>query len=368
MQSGGENLVNLADLSGKQLEAKLHEQGVDGELLHSTSLDVDGQGGRDLACLIRTPDGQTDTVFLLDDGSNLKIKRYSEAQSTQNDPSWNKYRFGMVVQRLMHAFPASSSRENGLLNRIQEAFLPKFASDPTSEQLKLLKEVNDIKDPRFLVPLMGIAKHDLKNGRAYDAFVINEVYSGIISLIPYLKMDELIKLKAHVEALRAEAQSSHQNKSDDVHRERAERHMKRLESIGQEINSELRYRIQHEYSYVPSSDPRYISTHYKSALSGLVETPEKAAEGITQLLWSGEDPKTIILQFAAAAVYAGWRGFLAVPGELLSIVSGGAFGYNGRDLGAEAGNTILAAIPSLKFAKEFKTVNGLRPYSWTVWG
>jgi hypothetical protein len=350
---------NLSQLSSKQIEIELQQRGVDGDLLQHTSLDADGQGGADIACLIRTPDGQTDTVVLLDDGANLKIKRYSEVQSTQKDTGWNDYRYVNVLKRLMSTFPTSSSQQSSWLTRAKGLFLPAIESDPTNDQIKILREVNDIKDPRFLGSLMEIVGHDLKNGRVYTANVIEEAYNGVTSLIPYLRMEQLIKLKAHAEAHRLEALYFHEHKSDEVHKGRAERHMNRLESLTQEIDTEIKYRTRQEYPQVPASDPRYISTHYKSALSGLLEMPNRVAEGVVQLLWSGEDPKTITSQFVFGAIYAGWRGFLAVPGELLSIVSGGAFGYNGRDLGAEAGNTILAAIPSIKFAKGLRATETL---------
>jgi hypothetical protein len=252
-------MFNLSSLTNKQIEIELQQHGVDGELLHHTSLDADGQGGTDLACLIRTPNGQTDTVFLLEDGTSLQIKRYSEIESAQNDSGWNKYRFANVINRLMTTFPTSPPRQDGLLTRIKEMFLPTIESDPTSDQLKLLREINDIKDPRFLVPLMEIVSHDLKSGRVYTASVIEEVYNGIVSLIPFLRMEELIKLKAYIKSRRLEAQSFHENKSYEVHRGRAERHVKRLKAIGQELDAEIRYRIQHEYPHVPASDPRYIS-------------------------------------------------------------------------------------------------------------
>jgi hypothetical protein len=348
MHSGGDTSIRT-DLTSNQ--SGLHQQGVEGESLHYTSQNTSSQ---------REPDW--------DDKRYAKVReRFFKTFSYISFERVPSEVEGRVEKRSPEPHATiSAAREKGLWERataaVKSFFIPPNNENPKEAQLTLLREINDIKDPRFLDVLMSIADYDVSLGKAdvYDMKVIEEVDRAIASVIPHLKMDQLIRLKSQTESRLNNAQAYwKKNKANMGLEAAAARHIDRLKVMCKAIDNQLSPSpLVGEGRGEGDNDTHYISTHYKHALNGFVETPVKMGKGLAALIKDG-NPVNRTPRFIVAACSAFIQGITDIPAEIGGLSTGGAYGLFGNDLGASVGNTALIALPFVKFAKGLRATKAL---------
>lgn len=362
-------------LTKGEIASKLEEHGIEGDVLSHVSIDADGVGDSDVACLVRTPEGNQSTIFILDNGQSRQIRQYQETAPDRTAAPWDSKRYLKVRDRLSRAFSyavfngRSGSRSPGSHNSISEArqastwervesavkdFLTARPSNSKiyEDQIDLVEEMQKIGDPRFIGVLTRIADGDAKLGRqnAHDLHVIAATDRAISSLIPHLTMEELIRLKAHTEKRLADVSAYWEKNKAAVGEDLANRHIARLRQMNADIEKQVRERIRSDRPAVASFDTKYKSTHYKEALNGLAATPVKAGKGLAELVRES-NVFNLIPRLNIVAYSAVLTAVTDIPAEIAGLATAGAYGKNGADLGLSLGNTILSLLPFTRMGK-----------------